>query len=70
MDKEEEEISEVEEIDKSRRGKGVVQYRLWWTGCTELEDTWEMFYHLHNCYEKLQEFWQKFSRKQRDERDV
>ena len=70
MDEDEEEIWEVEEIVNSRRVKGVVQYRVRWIGCTELEDTWEAFEHLDNCTEKLQEFWQKFPRKPRDERDV
>ena len=70
MDEYEEEIWKVEEIVNSRSVKGVVQYQVRWTGCTELEDTWEMFEHLDNCPEKLQEFWQKFPRKPRDERDV
>ena len=70
MDQDKEEIWEVKEIVNSRRVKGVVHYRVRWTGCTELEDTWETFEHLHNCAEKLPEFWQKFPRKPRDERDV
>ena len=53
MDEDEEEIWEVEEIVNSRRIKGVVQYRVRWTGCTELEDTCETFEHLYNCAEKL-----------------
>ena len=53
MDEDEEEVWEVEEIVNSRRVKGVVQYRLQWTGCTELEDTWETFEHLDNYAEKL-----------------
>ena len=56
MDEDGEEIWEVEEIVNSRRVKGVVQYRVWWTGCTELEDAWETIEHLDNCPEKLQEF--------------
>ena len=63
MDEDEEEIWEVEEIVNFRRVKRVVQYGVWWTGCTELEDTWEMFEHLDNCSEKLQEFRQKLPRK-------
>ena len=70
MDEDEEEIWEVEEIVKSRRVKGVVQYRVRWTGCTELEDRCEMFQHLDNYPEKLQELRQKFPRKPRDERDI
>ena len=70
MYEDEEESWEVEEIVNSGRVKGVVQYRVWWTGCTELEDISETFEHLDNCSEKLQEFWQKFLRKPRDERDV
>ena len=70
MSEDEEEIWEVDEIVNVRRVKGVVQYRLRWTGCTEQEDIWETFEHLNNCPEKLQEFWQKFSRKPRDERVV
>ena len=65
-----EEIWEVEEIVNSRRVKPAVQYRVWWTVCTGLEDTWETLEHLYNCPEKLQEFWQKFPRKPRDKRDV
>ena len=70
MDEDEEEIWEVEEIVNSRRIKGVVQYRVWWTGCTELEDTWETFEHWDNCPEKLPEFRQKFPRKPQHEKDV
>ena len=70
MDEDEEEIWEVEEIVNSRRVKGVVQYRVRWTGCTDLEDTWETFEHLDNYVEKLQEFRQQFPRKPRDEKDV
>ena len=70
MNEDEEEIWEVEEIVNSRRVKGVVQYRVRWTGCTELEDTWETLEHLDNCPENLQEFRQKFPRKPRDEKDV
>ena len=62
MDEYEEEIWKVEEIVNSRRVKGVVQYRVQWTGCTELEDTWATFEHLDNCSKKLQKFWQKFRR--------
>ena len=63
MSEDEEEIWEVKEIINSRRVKGVVQYRVQWTGCTELEDTWETFEHLDNCIRKLQEFQHKFPRK-------
>ena len=70
MDEDEEQIWEVKEIVNSRKVKGVVQYRVQWTGCRELEDTWETFDHLDNCAEKLQEFRQNFLRKPRDERDV
>ena len=70
MDEHEEEIWEVKEIVNSRRVKGVVQYRVRWTGCTELEDTWKTFEHLDNFPTKLQEFQQKFPRKPRDTRDV
>ena len=70
MDEDEEEIWEVEEIVNSRRVKGVVQYQVWWTGCTELLGEWETFEHYDNCPEKLQEFRQKFPRKPRDEKDV
>ena len=70
MNEDKEEIWEVKEIVNSRRVKGVVQYQVRWTGCTELEDTWETFAHLDNCREKLQEFRQKFLRKPQDERDV
>ena len=70
MDKDKEDIWEVKEIVNSKRVKGVVQYRVRWIGCIELEDTWETFEHLDNYPEKLQEFWQKFPRKPRDERDV
>ena len=38
MDNDEVEIWEVEDIVNSRRVKGVVQYRVWWMGCTELAD--------------------------------
>ena len=54
MDKDEEEIWKVEEIIKSRKVKGVVQYRVRLTGCTELEDTWESFEYWNNCLKKLQ----------------
>ena len=70
MDEDEEEIQEVEEIVNSRKVKGVVQYHVRWTGCTELADRWETFEHLDNCPKKLAEFRQKFSRKPQDERDV
>ena len=70
MNEDEEGISEVEEIVKLRRVKGVVQYQVQWTGCTELEDTWETFEYLDNGPEDLQEFRQKFPRKPQDERDV
>ena len=39
MEVDDEEIWEVEEIVNSRKVKGVVQYRVRWSGCTELEDT-------------------------------
>ena len=70
MDEDEEEIWQVAEIVNSRRVKGVVQYRVRWTGCTELEDTWEAFEQLDNGPEKLQAFRQKFPRKPQDEKDV
>ena len=70
MDEDDEEIWEVEEIVNSRKVKGVVQYRVRWTGCIELEDTWETCEHLDHCPEKLQELRQKLLRKLRDERDV
>ena len=70
MDEDEEEVWEVEEIVNSRRVKGVVQYRVRWTGCTEFEDTWETFEYLDNCPKKLQEFRQTFPRKPRDKKDI
>ena len=70
MDEDEEEIWEVEEIVNSRRVKRVVQYRVRWTGYTELEDTWETIQHLNNCAKKLQEFQERFPRKPQDEKDV
>ena len=70
MDEDVKKIWEGEEIVNSRRVKGVVQYRVRWTGCTELEDTWYTFEHSDNCPKKLQEFQQKFPRKPRDKRDV
>ena len=70
MDKDEEEIWEFEEIVNSRRVRGGVQYQVQWTGCKELEDIWETFDYSDNCPEKLQEFWRKFPRKPRDEKDV
>ena len=70
MNKDENEIWEMEEIVNSRRVKQVVQYQVWWTGCAELEDMWKMFDHLHNCSGKLQEFRQKSSSKPRNESDV
>ena len=63
MDKYKEEICEVEEIVYTRRGKGVVQYRVRWTGCTVLKDKWKMFDHMDNCAKKLQEFRQKIPKK-------
>ena len=48
MEENEEEIWDIKEIVNSRKVKGVVQYRVRWTGCTELEDTWETFEHLDN----------------------
>ena len=70
MDEDREEIWEVEGIVNPSSVRAVVQYRVRWTGCTELEDTQETFEHLDNCSEKLQEFRQKFPRKPRDEKDV
>ena len=70
MSGDEVEIWEVKEIVNSRIVKGVVQYRVRWTGSTELEDTWQTFEHLDNCAENLQELQQKFPTKSRDERDV
>ena len=65
-----EEIWDVEEIVNSRRVKGVMQYRVQWTGCTKLEDTWETFEHLDNSLQTLQELRQKFPGKAHDETDV
>ena len=70
MQEDEEEGWEVVEIINSRRVKGVIQNRVRWTCCTELEDTCEIFDQLDNCAEKLQEFLQKFPRKPPDEKDV
>ena len=67
MDEDEAEVWEVAEIVNSRTMKGVVQYRLRWEGCTELEDTWETIDHLDNCTDKLKKLPQKFPRKLRDE---
>ena len=53
MDEDKEEIWEDEEIVKLRKVKGVVQYQVRWTGCTELEDTWETFEHLDNSAETV-----------------
>ena len=39
IDKAEKDLGEVEEIVNASRVKGVVQYRVWWTGCIALEDT-------------------------------
>ena len=62
MDKDEEEIWEVEKIVNLKTGKGDVQYLVRCTGCTELEDTWQTFDQLDDCPEKLPEFGQKFHR--------
>ena len=70
MDKDEEDIWEVEEIISSRKVQGVVQYGVQWTGCTEFEDTWETFDYLDKCTKKLQEFQQKFPIKPQYEKDV
>ena len=70
MYEDEEGICEVKQIVNSKRGKGVAQYRVRWTGCTEIEDTWGMFAHLDNCHEKPEEFWNKIPKKLRDERNV
>ena len=70
MDMNKEEIWEVREIFNLRRVKGVVQYQVLCTGCTELEDTWQMFDYINNCLKKLQEFWQKFLNKLQDKRYV
>ena len=69
MDEDEKEIWEAKEIVNYRRVKGVVQYWVRWTGCTEPQDTSKTFKYCNNCAEKLQEFRQKFSRKPRDEKD-
>ena len=69
-DEDEAEVWEVEEIVNSRPGKGVVQYRVHWVGCTELQATWENIDHLYNCPEQLKELQGKFHRKHRDERAV
>ena len=37
MDEDEAEVWEVEEIVNSRTVKEVVQYRVHWAGCTEVE---------------------------------
>ena len=39
MDEDAGEIWEVKEIVNSRKVKGVVQYQVRWSACTELEDT-------------------------------
>lgn len=70
MYKHEEVIWEVEDIINSRRIKGVVQYYMRLTCCTEVEDIQEMFDHLHNCAKKLQKVQQKLLRKPQDNRDV
>ena len=70
MDEDEAEVWEVEEIVNPRTCKGVVQYRVYWAGCTEFEDTWETVDHLNNCPAKLKELRQKFPRKLRDEREL
>ena len=70
MYEDEEEVRELEEIVNSSTVKGVVQYRVHWTGCTELEDTCGTIDHLDNYYEKLKEFRQKFHRKPPNEREV
>ena len=53
MNEDEAEVWEVQEIGNSRTVKGVVQYRVRWTGCTEFEDKWENIDHLINCADKL-----------------
>ena len=70
MDEDEAEVCEVEEIINSRKLEGVVLYRVRWAGCMEFEDTWDTIDHLDNCLDKLKEFWQKFSKKPEDEREV
>ena len=53
MDEHKAEVWEVEEIGNSRTLQVVVQYRVRWVGCTEIEDTWETIHHLDNCPQKL-----------------
>ena len=62
MNEDQAEVWKVEGITNSRTVKGVVQYRVLWAGCTELEDTSETIDHLYNCSGKLREFRQKFTR--------
>ena len=49
-------VTEVEQIVNSRKVKGVVQYQVRWSGCIELEDTWQTFEDLDNCLKKLTQF--------------
>ena len=65
-----EEFQKVARIVNPTRVKGLVQYQLWRTGCTEFDDRWKTFDHLENFAEKLEEFGQKFPGKLPDERDV
>jgi len=39
LDEDKEEVYQVDKIVNSRRLKGLVQYRVRWTGCVEFEDT-------------------------------
>ena len=50
------EVWQDKEMVNPRRHKGVVQYRVRWTGCMEFEDTWETIDQLDNCTDKLKEF--------------
>ena len=63
MEEDKEKIWEVEEIDNSKSIKGVVQYRVQWTGCMGLENTWETLDQVDNGGKKLQEFQQNLPKK-------
>ena len=70
MDEDEEEIWKVEEIVHARIVKRVAQYRVWWTGCTDLVGMRKTFAHLDTSLEKLQKSSQNFPRKPRDKKDI
>ena len=63
-------VWQVEDVINSRTVKGVVQYRVRWTGCTEFKDTWGIIDHLYNCPKMLKEFQQKFHGKSREAKEV